>query len=180
MSGIEVAGLALGVLPIFLEIVKSYKATAERLNTLRYYVQAAYDLRLQYRIEGSSFRNECQHLLAIIIDDASDLSDMLRDTNHSLWLDHMAEKRLRQLLDQDYELCEEMVVKIRDVLRETEDELSYLSETENMKVCIIIKALLCTALLIQSLPSTSGYSSKRQILPGIQNFRQRKQAQKTS
>lgn len=140
MSGIEVAGLALGVLPIVLEVVKSYKATAGRLNTLRHYVHAAFNLRLKYKLEESSFRNECQHLLAIIIDDESDLLQMLRDTDHTLWRDHKAETRLRQLLGQDYELCEDIVVEIRDILRETKDELSYLSDADNLKVCIITKA----------------------------------------
>lgn len=129
MSGIEVAGLLFGVVPIFVEIIKAYRQTGERLATFRRYNKAVAEIQLDFHLEESSFRTECHHLLAVVISDEHDLQLMLQhpDTNANQRYDRDVNDRLQRLLGCDYAVCEEVVIKIRDMLRETMADLESLS-----------------------------------------------------
>jgi hypothetical protein len=128
MSGIEVAGLAVGIIPIFVEILKSYSAAKRRLQTFTHYTQVAYDVQLRYGVAEANFGNECQLLLKAVVTDALELSLMVDDPHHSGWRNVSLEPRFRKFLKRDHQLCEEIVIKIRDILRDTQAKLSTLNE----------------------------------------------------
>lgn len=126
MSGIEIAGLVFGIVPVVVEILKSFRSTRDRLKAFTRRAQVIYDVQLRYRVAATNFSNECQLLLKTVVEDARELSEMVEDPHHSSWQDPSLEQRFRTFLGRDHELCEEMVVRIRDVLRETQSELSQL------------------------------------------------------
>ncbi|KAF3002702.1 hypothetical protein E8E13_010074 [Curvularia kusanoi] len=128
MSGIEIAGLVFGVVPIVVEILKSYRATKERLSTFRRYAQVLHDVQLRYLVAATSFTNECQLLLRAIVENKRELAGMFDDAQHDAWLDPALETRLRAFLERDCTLFEGIVTKIRDVLRDTQAALGRLSE----------------------------------------------------
>lgn len=127
MSGIEAAGLAIGLVPIVIEILKSYRATRDRLKTFARYTQVVYDVQLRFRVAATNFSNDCQLLLKAVVEDARELSEMVEDPEHDGWQDASLEERFRKFLERDYELCEEVIVRIRDVLRKTQAKLSKLN-----------------------------------------------------
>jgi hypothetical protein len=124
MSGIEIAGLIFGVVPVVVEILKSYRTAKERLNTFRKYGSVIHDVQLRYRVAATSFSNDCQLLLRAVVDDARELPEMLEDPQHSGWHDPRLEPRFRTFLGQDYKLFEDIVVLIRNVLRDTSTALN--------------------------------------------------------
>jgi hypothetical protein len=123
MSGIEIAGLVFGIVPIVVEILKSYRTTKERLHTFRKYGQVIHDVQLRYRVAATSFTNECQLLLRTVIEDKHELAGMIDDPQHAAWLDPTLETRFRTFLERDCTLFEEVIVLIRDVLRDTQAAL---------------------------------------------------------
>jgi hypothetical protein len=127
MSGLEIAGLVIGVVPIIVEILKSYSATRERLKTFARHGQVVYDIQLRFRVAATNFRNDCQLLLKAVVEDARELSEMVEDPQHSGWRDASLELRFSAFLERDHQVCEEIVVRIRDVLRQTQSRLSELS-----------------------------------------------------
>jgi hypothetical protein len=126
MSGIEVAGLVIGVVPIVVEILKSYSATKDRLKTLAHHAQVIYDVQLRFRVASANFSNDLNLLLRAVVDDVRELSGMVDDSKHVGWQDASLEERLHSFLGRDYQVCEEVVVKIRDVLRKTQARLTEL------------------------------------------------------
>lgn len=126
MSGIEIAGLVVGVVPIVAEVLKSYSATRNRLKAFARFAQVIADVQLRYEVAAANFNNNCQLLLQPMIQDPREVSEMLKDTTHSNWNDASLEERFRNFLECDYQLFEGIVVKIRDLLRETKAMMSKL------------------------------------------------------
>lgn len=124
MSGIEVAGLVIGIVPIVVEILRSYGIAKNRLKAFAHHAQVVYDVRLRYRVAATNFSNDCQLLLKAIVEDARELSQMVDDPTHDGWRNPSLEDRLHTFLGRDYQLFEEVVLKIRDVLRATRIEIS--------------------------------------------------------
>jgi hypothetical protein len=120
MSGIEVAGLVFGVIPIIIEILKSYRTTRDRLNAFRKHTQIVNEVQLRYRVAATNFSNDCQLLLKAVVEDARELDKMVGDPQHSGWRDPQLEPRFRAFLEPNYTLFEDIITLIRDVLRDTQ------------------------------------------------------------
>jgi hypothetical protein len=130
MSGIEIAGLAFGVVPVVVEILKSYRVTRERLRTFTHRAQVIYGVQLRYRAAATNFSNECQLLLKNVVEDPRELTEMIEDPHHSGWQGASLEKQFAGFLERDHALCEEIVVRIRNILRDTQSELSKLDQAD--------------------------------------------------
>lgn len=100
----EVTALVFGILPVVIEIVKSYETARERLHTLRHHCRAIQRIQVKFRVEESSFRNECRLLLRLVIEDGQDLHQMLSNTTDSRWRDRGINEQFRRCLDSDYDL----------------------------------------------------------------------------
>ncbi|EMD62973.1 hypothetical protein GGP41_005008 [Bipolaris sorokiniana] len=130
MSGIEVAGLVFGVVPVVVEILKSYSTARRKLTTFSRHVEVASDIQLKFRVAAANFNNDCRMLLQATMADPSEISEMMEDPTHKNWQEQGKdiEQRLRSLMQQDYELCQDIVTRLRDILRETRDSLSKLED----------------------------------------------------
>jgi hypothetical protein len=116
----EIAGLAVGVIPIVVEILKSYRTARARLHAFKEYTRVISDVQLRYRVAAANFSNECQLLLKTVVDDGRELSEMMAEPLHAAWQSLQLEARFRAFLEQDYPVFEEIILLIRDVLRETQ------------------------------------------------------------
>lgn len=123
MSGIEVAGLVVGVIPIVIEILKSYRMTRDRLKAFRNRTQIANEVQLRYRIAATNFSNDCQLLLKGVVDDARELAEMVDNPQHYAWRDSQLEEQFRAFLEPNYTLFENIITLMRDVLRDTQKAL---------------------------------------------------------
>ncbi|KAF4539624.1 Lon protease like peroxisomal [Lasiodiplodia theobromae] len=134
MSGIEVAGLVFGVVPIFFEILKSYGWAGKKLDTFKRHHDVVREIQLDFRLEERAFRTECHLLLASVVDDKEELLSVLQHPDDGPW-DRDDVKRvndgLQRLMGDDFAICEEIVVKIRDLLRSTTADLARLDRLSN-------------------------------------------------
>lgn len=78
MSGIGIGGSVFGILPILVEVVKSYCTVKEALNTFRRYSKEVRSVSLQLKVQTGIFLNHCRLLLCLVEDDQI-AEDMLRD-----------------------------------------------------------------------------------------------------
>lgn len=123
MSGVEIAGLAIGVIPIVIEILRSYRTAKERIDSFRKHGEVVFDIQLRYRVAATSFSNDCRLLLKAVVHNAWELPAMLEDPRHDAWRDPNLESKFRAFLEQDYQLFEDIVLLIRNVLRDTQTAL---------------------------------------------------------
>jgi hypothetical protein len=128
MSGIEVAGLAFGVVPIIVGILKSYGTAKRRFITFSRHVEVVRDIQLGFQVAAANFNNECRLLLQAVLAHPCDISEMIEDPTHQGWQEQGKdiEQRLRGLMQHDYELCENIVTRLRNILCETQESLSKL------------------------------------------------------
>jgi hypothetical protein len=136
MSGIEIAGLVFGVIPIVVEILKSYSTAKGRLVTFQRHAEVVCDIHLRFQVAAANFNNDCRLLLQAVVSHPGDVSEMIGNPKHKGWQEqgNDIEKRLQNLLQQDYELCQNIVTRLRDILRETQESLIKLEGgLENVK-----------------------------------------------
>lgn len=111
MSGLEAAGLAVGVIPVLLKVMTCYQTTRETLHSFASFATGVQRLRTRFKTQESIFRNECRHILRMVVDDEQ-LSEMLRDTCCSLWQDSHVEGQLKLRLGESYEA---LVGNLKDI-----------------------------------------------------------------
>lgn len=125
MSGVEVVGLAIGVIPILVEILKSYSTAKGRLQSFSRHVEVVRDIQLRFQVAAANFNNDCRLLLQAVVAHSGDVADMIEDPMHRHWQEQGKdiEKGLRSLMQKDYDLCENIITRLRDILRETHHSL---------------------------------------------------------
>ncbi|KAL1641551.1 hypothetical protein SLS58_006057 [Diplodia intermedia] len=110
MSGFEVAGLVLGIIPIAL---KSYTELGAFFTDFRRYRIQGVRLRLKYANEADLFQASIRTLLSYSID-GNVVSAMLDDPEHASWSDRDIQISLGMVLDGDLNLCEAVRSRARD------------------------------------------------------------------
>ncbi|KAH7082203.1 hypothetical protein FB567DRAFT_594695 [Paraphoma chrysanthemicola] len=134
MTGIEIAGLVFGVVPIVVEIMKSYGTARRRLKTFSRHVEVADDIQIRFDVASAHFNNDCRLLLQATIADPNEvleIEDMMDDPTHKRWQEQgkFIDERLRDLMGQDYELCGKIVTRLHDILSETRNSLKRLQDS---------------------------------------------------
>jgi hypothetical protein len=162
MSGIEIAGLAIGVLPLLVELVKSYSAILRRAHTFRHYGKAVKSLSTQLDTQNGLFMNEIR-LLFLCVEDEAVVESMLADASDQHWTRHDLGKRLHLALGDNFIICRniieeisEMVVNLRKDLeqfdvfwdRKSKVSTSYAAPAHN--ACRAIEGMRIRLILISS------------------------------
>ena len=122
MSGVEAAGLFLGVLPVVIEAVKAYHTTCEKIQIFRHYSREVERIRKQFRVRQRMFLNECHLLLQLVVDDDVTKA-MLGDFEHSLWRDKDLNNQLNNYLSDSYQSCKDIVEDTQTILEDVGEEL---------------------------------------------------------
>lgn len=102
MSGLEVAGVVLGAIPLLISGLEHY---AEGASTVKRMFRAPAELRSlgrRLQVEHEIFRN-CQELLLNDCLDDVLLQDLLQNANSSAWSDPAVEAALRRKLQRSYQ-----------------------------------------------------------------------------
>ncbi|KAB2569715.1 hypothetical protein DBV05_g11614 [Lasiodiplodia theobromae] len=121
MSGLEVAGLAVGVvLPIVVEAIKAYSSTRKKIKTYRGYSNELHRLYRRLDVQRQNFLNECQLILREVVDDPEDMVD---NVNHYAWRDRQLGQRLEERLLKNCESCVWIVENIQERLASIDEEL---------------------------------------------------------
>jgi len=122
MSGIEVAGLVFGILPILIEAVKSYTDVADSLHTFRHYSKEVKSISLQLKVQNGIFLNHCRLLLRLVEDDKG-AEDMLEDGSDQRWTSKELNDRLNVVLRDSLELSCSIIEETKGVIDEIKEEM---------------------------------------------------------
>ncbi|KAL5113434.1 hypothetical protein ACEQ8H_008678 [Pleosporales sp. CAS-2024a] len=136
MSGIEVAGLVFGVLPILIEVVKSYSEIAEGLHIFRHYSKEVKAISLQLSVQNGIFLNHCRLLLRLVEDDNA-IEDMLEDQDDRRWTSKELNDRLSVVLDDSLHLCCDAIEGTKYAIDEMKEEMRKFDglKAQKKKVC---------------------------------------------
>ncbi|KAH7398767.1 hypothetical protein DE146DRAFT_504079 [Phaeosphaeria sp. MPI-PUGE-AT-0046c] len=132
MSGIEIAGLAFGVLPILIELVKSYSTVAEGLHTFRHYSREVKAISLQLNVQNGIFLNHCRLLLRLVEDDTA-AENMLEDRSDRRWTSKELNDKLNTVLKESFDLCRAIVEGTKDVIDEIKGEMEKFDDLRAQK-----------------------------------------------
>ncbi|KAH4291515.1 hypothetical protein HBH64_190370 [Parastagonospora nodorum] len=129
MSGIEIAGLVFGIVPIVVKILKSYGTAKRRLITFSRHVEVADDIQTRFDVASAHFNNDCRLLLQATIadpDEVPEIEEMMNNPTHKSWQKQgkRIDERLKEIMEQDYELCGKIVTRLHDILCETQNSLT--------------------------------------------------------
>lgn len=123
MSGIEVAGLAFGVLPILVEAVKSYKDVSKKIHTLRHHSKAVKSVSEQLKVHSGIFLNEIRLLLRCV-ETEEEVEAMLNDAADQRWISTHLNEKLRKVLQDSFEICHGIIEAIQDAMAMVKKEMS--------------------------------------------------------
>lgn len=141
MSGIEAAGLALGVLPLLIAAAEHYDTCLRPIARFREFGTKARKLQTLLDIQRRIFRNHCRILLEGVIE--HDVAVRMLDlVGHSFWSDVGLAADLDKLLGQSKDACSEIIEIIESQLRHIEDESHDLETTIEQETTVSIDEAL--------------------------------------
>lgn len=85
MSGIEIASLAFGIVPIVVEILKFYSTAKRRLATFLRYAEVVCDIHLRFQVAAANFNNDCRLPLQAVVAHPGEVSEMIENPTHKRW-----------------------------------------------------------------------------------------------
>lgn len=158
MSGIEVAGLVFGILPILIEVVKSYSDVADGLQTFRHWSKEVKSIALALNTQNVIFLNYCRLLLRLVEDDKA-AEDMLENRSDQRWTSKELNDKLNVVLKDSLELCRSIIEETKDVIDEMKEEMRKFDHIKAQKKMVGAPS----SVVIPTKPSTNLLSTGRII-----------------
>ncbi|KAF2740999.1 hypothetical protein EJ04DRAFT_423887 [Polyplosphaeria fusca] len=122
MSGLEIAGLVFGVLPVLLEARRSYFEVSGYLHSFRHYSKEVRSIQVQFRVYHGIWLNECRLLLRLAIDEKG-VEDMLDDELDKRWQSKVLNDKLNVVLKDSLDLCRNIIEASKEGVDEIKEEL---------------------------------------------------------
>jgi hypothetical protein len=148
MSGIEVAGLVLALLPLVVNQLDNYARGIETLKGLRRYQWDLENYSSNLSAQYAIFLNTLEIFLQDVVDDHDERSELIKYPMGSGWKDPHLQAALTQKLGRDYNAFSGTVAGLCALLNELSDELNR-HNSDYSKVC---NTLLNFASLTQLCP----------------------------
>lgn len=104
VTGIEAAGLALAVLPLFVNQIDGYVRGIEKIKGLRRYRREFQAYSVGLRTQHAILLNTLEQALEGVVDDEDQVSELICNPQGEGWRDPGFQKRLRRRLDRNYEV----------------------------------------------------------------------------
>jgi hypothetical protein len=101
----EVAGLALGAIPVILEAIKGYRETYEHIQNFKHATRQLQVVDAQFRVCRLNFLSECRLLLDLVVSDPQLSQEMVVDTQHRMWYDDTIAEHMVSLLQENANAC---------------------------------------------------------------------------
>ena len=109
MSGIEIAGLALGAIPVLLEAINSYQDVYDKIQTFKKATKQLHIIDAQIRVCRLNFLNECCLILDLVLHDREVSKAMVKDISHVSWHNATTQQRMDELLKDHVDACAAIV-----------------------------------------------------------------------
>ena len=132
MSGLEIPGLVFGVLPVFVQVLQSYRNIHDTLHTFRHYSREVKRIDVQFRIQQQNFQNECS-LLQYIASEEEGFQTTRGSKDCASRINGILEEHLNKRVNDSQQTCEEIVNDIKGELDEMEEDLKSFSVLKNTK-----------------------------------------------
>lgn len=142
MSGVEVAGLVVGVLPILIETIKSYSMIAQGFRTFRHYSEEDKNFAVQVKVQKGIFWNEVRLLLRSI-GYVKETEEMLEDSQDVRWTSQRLHSKLDNLLQHDLELYCDIIEETWKVLEKLRVELTRYNVLLEEKSQVSTQSMFC-------------------------------------
>lgn len=116
MSGIEVAGIVLAVLPLFISALENYE---NGLDPIRAFLEFDSELPNQIRKLRDQHINYnlTMKLLLSSIADSEEVDEMISDPGGDCWKDRNMQKRLEERLDESYQAYLDTIKHIEEIMK---------------------------------------------------------------
>jgi len=129
MSGVEIAGLVLAVIPLVISALEHYEEGFSTLSEWWMYRTAYLNFSRQFSIQTVFLKNHLESLLSELSMSQAEMQELLADDpgggDESKWKNPELEKRLRQRLpDQTYVLYLQTVTSMLGTMRQVQSKLS--------------------------------------------------------
>ncbi len=142
MSGLEVAGVALAIVPILLSAAEHYDDVHRPLARLFKFSREVNRYCKRLKTHSTIFREECRLLLGHVVRD-EEVIQMLKASSHPLWKDEDVERGLVELLSTSREACINTIDVVKNVLEEIEHEVGELCEVASKNGTVLASLTLC-------------------------------------
>ena len=141
MSGIEIAGVALALLPLLISAAENYDRCAAPFSRFKNFPKEAKRFLQGIDIQKVIFHNQCRILLENVVDqDVAAI--MIQTAEHHFWHDIELEARLAQILEQSRGACITTIELIGKCLKAVESDCQNLSAglAESKHVGVVSKS----------------------------------------
>ena len=139
MSGIEIAGVTLALLPLLISAAENYDRCAAPFSRFKKFPKEAKRFLQELDIQKVIFHNQCRILLENVVDQDV-AATMIQTAEHHSWHDIELEARLAQLLEKSRGACITTIELIGERLRAVESDCqslwASLVECEQVEVVI--------------------------------------------
>ncbi|KAK5726019.1 hypothetical protein LTR15_004210 [Elasticomyces elasticus] len=122
MSGIEIVGVVLGVLPLIVQGLQKYSEGVSTTKRLLHPDRELRRLRLRVNAELQIFRNTARLLLVNITTEA-DVVALINNPNASIWNEGELENKLKTTLDSSYKIWREVMENMHEAVDELQSRL---------------------------------------------------------
>ena len=126
MSGIEIAGVTLALLPLLISAAENYDRCTTPFSRFRNFLKEAKRFLQELDIQKVIFHNQCRILLENVVD-RDVAATMIQTAKHDSWLDMELEARLAQLLVGSRGACITTIELILEHLKAIESDCQNIS-----------------------------------------------------
>lgn len=101
MSGFEIAGVVLGVLPLIISALEDYGEGIKAIKSMIRYKELVRNLVLDFQIETSSFKRGCEKLLARLQIAPEEVEELLKFPQGKQWNEPTLDAKIQKLLGRE-------------------------------------------------------------------------------
>jgi hypothetical protein len=122
MSGIELAGLALGAFPVLLRLLEDYRKGAEAVGDWWQIRRAYQEWKHDLDYHKTAFELNSKLILMPLMED-DEIDNFLNDPTGNGWKEKVWETRLKERLPDSYDAVLKIIIKIHDIIESLKKEL---------------------------------------------------------
>lgn len=123
VTGIEAAGLALAILPLFVNQIDAYVRGIEKIKALRRYKRELKGYSIGLSTQHAILLNTLEQALEGVVDDEDQVAELICNPQGDGWKDPDLQKRLRRKLDRNYEVFMGNMAALAELLEQLSHKL---------------------------------------------------------
>lgn len=123
VTGIEAAGLALAILPLFVNQIDAYVRGIEKIRVLRSYRREFQGYSVGLSTQHTILLNTLEQALEGVVNDEDTISKLIRDPRGDEWKDPDLRKRLQSKLGRNYDVFISNMTGLSELLEQLSHKL---------------------------------------------------------